>query len=111
VALKQTAQKKLIPLELKAMAAAALVRCSDNMGLSILENMLEARRQSTRLTALTVIARLPVPGIKASVEKMSSSDMEMDSSAASETLEIIEREMDKHKRKNVPATQIVLGKK
>lgn len=66
-ALRQAIGGWLRPAELKAAAAAALVLCSDPEGLEAIGRLLGALRGSTRMAALSVLARLPVPGVASRV--------------------------------------------
>lgn len=58
--LRAVANKRFVGPELKAMAAAALVRSGGEDGREILKRVLTSRRQNTKLIVLGTLARLPV---------------------------------------------------
>ncbi len=89
-ALERTARRTFAPMEQKAMAAAALVRCQDATGLDILKKLLGARRRSVRMTTLVALAQLPVRGLDALLGEIARGNNDLEASAASEILKMLE---------------------
>jgi HEAT repeat protein len=66
--LERMAARRFIPSEIKAMAAVALMRCTDNeSGKATIARMLVTRSASQNLVALTTLAELPVIGVAGEV--------------------------------------------
>ncbi len=86
MSLQRVAEQRFAPIELKATAAAAMVCCGASEGREILTRLLKARRQSTRLTVLGVLARLPIKGMIQAVGRLFKSGRSIEISAAIQTL-------------------------
>ncbi|MCP4601039.1 MAG: hypothetical protein GY847_11025 [Proteobacteria bacterium] len=84
--LRKAAERRFSHVELKAMAAAAMVQCTASDGREILIRLLRARRQSTRMTVISVLARMPIKGMAPAVGQMLGSGRAMEISAAIQTL-------------------------
>ncbi len=70
-ALKQAAKRTFTAADLKAVSAAALIRCGESeAGLPILKKMLTSGSSDTKLIVLTTLARLTVPGLASSVGRL-----------------------------------------
>lgn len=69
--LQQTASRYFSATDLKAMSAAALVRCGESeLGTAILEKLLASGSSDTKLIVLTTLAQLPVAGLAIAVGRL-----------------------------------------
>ena len=86
-ALKQISSKRFIAPELKAQAAAALYCCTGQRdGESIIEKFLSSRNPDTRLTMLSILARVPAGAIASMVGRLLEDRDPLVASCAIETL-------------------------
>ena len=81
-ALKEVVSGWLIDPDLKSVAAAALVRCGNEEGRSIIEKMLSSRRESVRMAVLQTLVGAPVTGLAGTVADIVLRASPMEASAA-----------------------------
>ena len=84
--LRAVANKRFVGAELKAMAAAALVRSGGEDGREILKRLLMSRRQNTKHIVLGSLSRLPVKGMVSVVALLLDDKRSLIVSAAIRTL-------------------------
>ena len=85
-ALEQVVSGWLIDPDLKSVAAAAMVRCGNEEGRSIIEKMLSSRRETVRMAALQTLVGTPVTGLAGTVADIVLRASPMEASAAIRTL-------------------------
>ncbi len=85
--LQSLASRFFGPAELKAIAKVALYRCSNGeKGKDLIRQGLRARSTDTRLSTLTALSRLPIPGLAEEVGRLIDDRNEMVVSSAIHTL-------------------------
>lgn len=71
---------------LKAVAAAAMVRCHAPRGKDILDTMITSRFRNTRMAVLGTLVRMPITGMAASVGRLMDKNSPVEVSSAIQTL-------------------------
>jgi HEAT repeat protein len=87
--LEKTATQLWLPLQLKAMAAAAAARCGSEPGLRLIAQMLQSRRRGKRIIALTTLSRLPLVELAQAIGHVIESKKEIEVSVAIHTLGLL----------------------
>jgi HEAT repeat protein len=76
---------------LKAVAAAAMVRCNAPRGKEILDSMMTSRFRSTRMAVLATLSRMPITGMAASVGHLMDKNNPVEASSSIQTLSALNR--------------------
>jgi len=101
--LRKIARGRFLSVELKSMLAAAMVRCGDEQGRTMLLKLLRARRERTRMAVLSTLARMPIQGMAATVGGLMDTGDGIEASSAIQTLlalaavdrEVVLKELEK----------------